>query len=99
MIEGGEHTFVFVVVDELVRGDHVHETHYAAVLEVSLGLGAGQHRDSTHTAVEPSSLLHTNSRARDLEVAVAKGDVVETFDDGVDHFVVGILAECDTLDN
>jgi hypothetical protein len=89
-------TFVFLVVDQLVRGNHVHEAHYAAVLEV-VGGRAGEHGNGTNATVKAGSLLHTNCCARDLEVAVAKGNVVQAFNDGVDDVSVCILAESNAL--
>lgn len=67
------------------------------MLEVCLSFGAGKHGDCANTAIQTSSLLHTNGCAGDLEVAVAKGDVVQTFDDSIDDLVVSILTESDTL--
>jgi hypothetical protein len=67
------------------------------VLVVIGCLGTGQHGNGTNTAVEASSLLQTNGSTRNLEVAVAERDVVETLDDCIDDFVIRVLTESDTL--
>jgi hypothetical protein len=67
------------------------------VLVVIGCLGTGQHGNGTNTAVEASSLLQTNGSTRNLEIAVAERDVVETLDDCIDNFVIRVLAESDTL--
>lgn len=90
------HTIVLLVVDELIRGDHVHEADDTAVLEV-VGSRAGEHGDGADAAVEAGSLLHSDRGARDLEVAVAKRDVVEAFNDCVDDLSIRVLAEGDAL--
>jgi hypothetical protein len=67
------------------------------VLEVVGCAGAGEHGDGADAAVETGGLLHADGCAGDFEVALAEGDVVESFDDRVDDLVVRVLAECDTL--
>jgi hypothetical protein len=68
------------------------------VLVVFGGLCTSQHGDGTDTAVEASCLLQTDCSARDLEVAVAKRDVVEALDDSIDNLVICVLAEGNTLE-
>lgn len=92
-----KHTIVFIVVNQLVRCHHVHETNDAAVLVVLSCTGTSQHGDGTDSAVEAGRLLQTNCGTRDLEVAIAERDIVQAFDDSVNDLIVGVLAECDTL--
>jgi hypothetical protein len=89
-------TIILLIVDELVRGNHVHQADDTAMLEV-VGSRAGEHGDGTDTTVQAGSLLHSDRGARDLEIAVAERDVVEAFNDCVDDFSVGVLAESDAL--
>jgi hypothetical protein len=91
------HTIIFLIIDQLVGSDHVHEANHTAVLEVLSSASTGQHGDGTDSAIEASSLLHTNCGTGHLEVAVTEGDVVQAFDNRIDDFVVGIFAESDTL--
>jgi hypothetical protein len=94
---GIERTFIFVVVDELIRSHHVHETHDRTVLVAVRRAGAGKQGDGADTAVETSGLMHANGSARHFEVAVAEGDVVKAFDDVADDFVVDVFAKGDAL--
>jgi hypothetical protein len=55
------HTIILVIVNQLVKCDHVHQANDTAVVEV-LCCGAGQHGDGTNTSVETGSLLHTHCR-------------------------------------
>jgi hypothetical protein len=80
--------------------DHVQQhNHTSGVLAFSGG-GAGKHGDGTYTAVQASALGHTNRGALDIEVGVAKRNLVQGFDDLVDVLgaAVNILHESDTLE-
>lgn len=67
------------------------------MLDIVGWLCTGQHGDGIDTSIQTGILLHTHSRTRHLEVSLAEGDAVQTFDNGVDDFVVGVLAESNTL--
>jgi hypothetical protein len=88
-----KHTIILLIIDQLVRCDHVHQADDFAVLMVLGGLGTSKSGDGLHAAVETLCLLQTDGRAGDLQVAVAKRDVVQALDDGIDNLVVGVLAE------
>ena len=54
-------TFVFLVVQKLVRGNHVHQANDTAVLVVLGRAGSCQHGDGTDTTIETSRLLKSDS--------------------------------------
>lgn len=68
------------------------------MLVVLGGARSCQHGNSPDSTVETSRLLKADGRARDLEIAIAKRDIVQTFNDGVNDLVVRVLAEGNTLD-
>ena len=90
-------TLILLVVDQLIGSDHVHEANDTAVLDVVGWLCTGQHGDGIDASIQAGILLHTHSRTRHLEVSLTESDAVQAFDDGVDDFVVGVLAEGNTL--
>jgi hypothetical protein len=90
-------TIILLVVEQLVRSDHVHQADDTAVLVVLSSTSSSQHGDGTNSTIEASRLLQTDSRTRDLEVTIADTDFVQAFNDSVDDLVVHILAEGDTL--
>jgi hypothetical protein len=60
---GGKLTFVFLVVEQLVRGNHVHEANDTAVLMVLGSASSSQHGDGTNSTIKASRLLKSNSGA------------------------------------
>jgi hypothetical protein len=64
-------TFILLVVEQLVRGDHVHQADDAAVLVVLGSARSSQQGYGANSTVEAGCLLNTNSRSRDLEVTIA----------------------------
>jgi hypothetical protein len=67
------------------------------VLEVAGRLCTSQHGDGIDTSIQTGILLHTDGRARHLEVALAESDVVQALDDSIYDFIVCVLAEGNTL--
>lgn len=92
------HTIVVIIVDQIVRSDHVHQTNDATMLNVLNRSSTRQIGDGIDTTIQSSILLKTNGSARNLELAITELNLVETLDDRIDNFVVGILTESNALD-